>query len=315
MANKYLKKLGLTIGRWAANSLSQDIAIDILAQLSRRLGISSVVASGNAGRFEGHPGDLVFQYYVRQKATYPELQRLIERCLGKGPGVYIDIGANIGLTLVPIARLEDVACYGFEPEPENFALLEANIRANVPDARVKLFNVALATEKAPLEFELNEDNRGDHRVRGATLIKTEKFGESGRMTITVEGAPLDRDHRCQKPGRGMRHQDRHPRQRGQRLSRRTKGFRARRRRDRRVLPLPALAHGNAGRGILILYAALSLWRHHARHRHRPGRALTDRRRYRRLRKPRAARRFRRKVPRPNPGPSKDPLNAAETNII
>ncbi len=191
MANKYLKKLGRTIGRWAANSLSQDIAIDILAQLSRRLGISSVVASGDAGRFEGHPGDLVFQYYVRQKDTYPELQRLIERGLGKGPGVYIDIGANIGLTLVPIARLEDVACYGFEPEPENFALLEANIRANVPSARVKLFNLALATEKAPLEFELNEENRGDHRVRGAPLIKTEKFGESGRQTITVEGAPLD----------------------------------------------------------------------------------------------------------------------------
>ncbi len=191
MANKYLKKLGRTIGRWAANSLSQDIAIDILAQLSRRLGISSVVAAGKAGRFEGHPGDLVFQYYVRQKDTYPELQRLIERGLGKGPGVYIDIGANIGLTLVPIARLEDVACYGFEPEPENFALLEANIRANVPSARVKLFNLALATEKAPLEFELNEENRGDHRVRGAPLIKTEKFGESGRQTITVEGAPLD----------------------------------------------------------------------------------------------------------------------------
>ena len=92
MANKYLKKLGRTIGRWAANSLSQDIAIDILAQLSRRLGISSVVASGDAGRFEGHPGDLVFQYYVRQKDTYPELQRLIERGLGEGPGVYIDIG-------------------------------------------------------------------------------------------------------------------------------------------------------------------------------------------------------------------------------
>ena len=67
MANKYLKKLRLTIGRWAANSLSQDIAIDNLAQLSRRLGISSVVASGDAGRFEGHPSDLVFQYYVRRK--------------------------------------------------------------------------------------------------------------------------------------------------------------------------------------------------------------------------------------------------------
>ena len=191
MANKYTKKLGLTISRWIANSLSQDAALDLFAHLSRRLGISSVVASGKAGRIEGHPGDLVFQYYVREKDTYPELQRLIERGLGDGPGVYFDIGANIGLTLVPVARLGGVVCYGFEPELENFALLEANIQANVPDADVRLFNLALATERAPLEFELNEDNRGDHRVRGDSLIEKEKFGESGRRTITVEGAPLD----------------------------------------------------------------------------------------------------------------------------
>ena len=170
MANKYLKNLGLTIGQWVSSGLSQDIAIDTFAQLSRRLGISSVVATGRSGCFEGHPDNLVFQYYIREKDNNPELQRLIDRCLGDGPGAYIDIGANIGLTLVPIARRPSVACYGFEPEPENFALLEANTRANVPDAEVTLFNVALSTERAPLKFELNEKNRGDHRVRGETLI-------------------------------------------------------------------------------------------------------------------------------------------------
>ena len=89
MANKYLKKLGLTIGQWVASGLSQDIAIDVFAQLSRRLGISSVVATGRSGRFEGHPDDLVSQYYIREKDNNPELQRLIDRCLGDGarPGL------------------------------------------------------------------------------------------------------------------------------------------------------------------------------------------------------------------------------------
>ena len=191
MANKYLKRLGLTISRWAVNGLPQDAAVDTFAQLGRRLGVSSVVVTGETGRFEGHADDLVFQYYIRDKDNNPLIQRLIDRCLGDGPGVYIDIGANIGLTLVPVARRQGIACYGFEPEPENFALLEANIRANVPAAGVTLFNLALATERGPLEFELNQDNRGDHRVRGDTLIDTEKFAESGRQTITVQGAPLD----------------------------------------------------------------------------------------------------------------------------
>ena len=61
----------------------------------------------------------------------------------------------------------------------------------MPDAGVVLFNLALATERASLTFELNNENRGDHRVRGNALIATEKFGESQRQTITVEGAPLD----------------------------------------------------------------------------------------------------------------------------
>jgi len=79
MANKTLKKLGLAIGRRVVGGLSQDMAIDLFAHLSQRLGISSVVAAGRSGRFEGHPGDLVFQYYIREKDNNPELQRLIDR--------------------------------------------------------------------------------------------------------------------------------------------------------------------------------------------------------------------------------------------
>lgn len=64
MANKTLKKLGLAIGRRVVGGLSQDMAIDLFAHLSQRLGISSVVAAGRSGRFEGHPDDRVSRVMV-----------------------------------------------------------------------------------------------------------------------------------------------------------------------------------------------------------------------------------------------------------
>ena len=46
-------------------------------------------------------------------------------------GALLDIGANIGLTLIPHAVLGDFhPVVAAEPEPRNFACLEWNIKAN-----------------------------------------------------------------------------------------------------------------------------------------------------------------------------------------
>jgi FkbM family methyltransferase len=51
-------------------------------------------------------------------------------------GTYLDIGANIGLTTIPIAQLPDVQCIAFEPAPENFRNVQANVRANCDPGKV-----------------------------------------------------------------------------------------------------------------------------------------------------------------------------------
>ena len=45
-------------------------------------------------------------------------------------GTYLDIGANIGLTTIPIARNHRVRCHSFEPDPGLFVHLLENIHRN-----------------------------------------------------------------------------------------------------------------------------------------------------------------------------------------
>lgn len=178
------------MARLLADSLPSDMAEAAFAALSGRLGVRTITADGAIGRFQGLPGDMVLRGYMKTGDYCPGLRRLIRRCLGGG-GDFIDIGANIGLVLVPISRLEGVRCFGFEADPVNFRLLSENLRQNAPDIQARLFNMAVHSDEAMLDLELSEDNMGDHRIRGESLIDLEKYSESRRPVIRVEGKPLD----------------------------------------------------------------------------------------------------------------------------
>jgi FkbM family methyltransferase len=58
--------------------------------------------------------------------------------------VLVDIGANVGMYTIWAARTRGVRVWAFEPEAQNYALLNRNIHANGLDERVQAFCVALA---------------------------------------------------------------------------------------------------------------------------------------------------------------------------
>jgi FkbM family methyltransferase len=189
LANKYVKILSKLMARRLSRALSSDLAYVVFAALSGRLGVKTITADGVIGRFQGLPGDMVMRGYMETGDYNPKLCRLIRRCLGGGD--FIDIGANIGLVLVPISRLEGVRCFGFEADPVNFWLLSDNLRHNTADIRAQIFNIAVHSEEAMLDLELSDDNMGDHRIRGVSLLDLEKYSESRRPVIRVERKPLD----------------------------------------------------------------------------------------------------------------------------
>jgi FkbM family methyltransferase len=107
----------------------------------------------------------------------------------------LDVGANIGTTSVYALRTFGAArSVAFEPAPGNLRLLRQNLFANGVGDAVRVLEVALSDRDGEVEFELSEENSGDHRVRAAAgggVPGGELFAESGRAVIRVPARRLD----------------------------------------------------------------------------------------------------------------------------
>jgi FkbM family methyltransferase len=166
-------------------------AYSVFQELGRRCGIVDIRIPGDCGLIEGALADRgVLASYVRTRRWAPTLTQIVERFFtAHDKGTYIDIGANIGLTTIPIARHAFVHCKAFEPEPQTFRYLATNVRQNCAGGNVDIFNLALSNMQGTVAFELADDNFGDHRIR---VTKDDgDFGEAKRQVIEVRADRLD----------------------------------------------------------------------------------------------------------------------------
>lgn len=147
--------------------------------------------SGDYGVIEGALADTaILATYARTHCWVPGVNAAIDAYFeGHDGGTYIDIGANIGLTTIPIACRAGVACKAFEPEPQTFQHLAANLAQNCPAANIEMFNFALSDRRGTIAFELSDDNLGDHRIR--LNAANGSFGEASRRVIQVPIRRLD----------------------------------------------------------------------------------------------------------------------------
>ena len=106
---------------------------------------------------------------------YVMLESEYDGCNFSKDDIWLDIGANIGAFPMKFAhRVKQI--YSFEPEPDNFNLLEHHVKINSID-NVDIFNYALVEDDTPTKtFYVNsKKNKGAH-----SLIKFR-----GRDQITI----------------------------------------------------------------------------------------------------------------------------------
>jgi FkbM family methyltransferase len=94
----------------------------------------------------------------------PDHRRIMGH-LGLAGGVCVDVGANIGLHTLALARLAGPqgAVYAFEPEAHNFTLLTENVRRNGL-ANVTLIRGAAGSTAGECFIALSPHHHGDHRT-------------------------------------------------------------------------------------------------------------------------------------------------------
>lgn len=102
--------------------------------------------------------------------------------LAEGKKVVIDVGANIGLTAVNIAKiLPDAKIYGFEPDKDNISRAEYLLKINHVE-NCRLINSGLGNERKDAKlFKVQSDNPGMNRI----LKESEEITDVTFSEITV----------------------------------------------------------------------------------------------------------------------------------
>lgn len=155
-------------------------------ELAQKFDINAVTVDSNLGPVTGLLSDsFIFQKLMIEGSYSQRLLDMLTDALRQG-GTYIDIGANIGLTTLPIARLPDVSCIAIEPDATNFRLLEFNCGGH---GNVTTHNLAVYDKAGSIQFERSDENYGDHRVRVSTDPGPHR--EETRTVVTVRCARLD----------------------------------------------------------------------------------------------------------------------------
>ncbi len=140
---------------------------------------------------------------VWMKGEYEsEVQAVFTQCVKKGD-VALDIGANIGINTIRLAKLvgDNGKVFSFEPVPYIISRFQENIKLNAIE-NVSLIPVALGSEDEELRisFSENEENKGATSLRnrdeegimikvrcGDKLLEENSISNVNFIKIDVEG--------------------------------------------------------------------------------------------------------------------------------
>jgi FkbM family methyltransferase len=125
--------------------------------------------------------------FIKNSIEFLQSEGLLKT--GKNRAV-VDIGANLGMICIALLRERFFErAVAFEPSPRNFRLLRKNVAQNDLSDKIQCFSMALSSENKKIEFEIDETNSGDSRVR--KTVGSGELKEHKRRTVSVEAKTFD----------------------------------------------------------------------------------------------------------------------------
>lgn len=159
---------------WIGNVLSRSDPNCMQAKSVKLGGVLTVL--------EGASDDPYFQAIEGQAAALDGLAALIERQVSRSSTV-IDVGANIGLSTILLARMTE-RVIAFEPSPPNVAFLRRNLERN-GITNVEVHAAAASDKPGTLRFHVAQFGAGSHVVAAGHV-------SGGAMpTVDVPAVTLD----------------------------------------------------------------------------------------------------------------------------
>ena len=121
----------------------------------------AVMLGGVRTFFEGAPDDAYYGALEQHAQGLDGLASLVEATVPRSSAV-IDVGANIGLSTILLARLAE-RVIAFEPSPPNVAFLRRNLALN-GIGNVEVIAAAASSEPGSLRFHVAQFGAGSHVV-------------------------------------------------------------------------------------------------------------------------------------------------------
>ena len=183
---------------WITQINEKHITLDNLEKIikdSPEFNLAHQFKQGFTSTSEGfdlwiHPNDeILSRSIVYDKIWEPETTKLIKKIIHEGD-IGIDLGANIGYFTILMANLVGTSgkVFSFEPAPQNFEILQKNIKQN------HLKNVvanqsAIGDINGKIKLYLSNTNAGWHKVFPKQFIDYEVSDKN----IDVEICSLDKE--------------------------------------------------------------------------------------------------------------------------
>lgn len=114
--------------------------LDAFLQTAAQFNVRKMVCETPHGTFmvDVRDKEIGRSLLVRGEFEFDEKRDWFDFITGGSDKLLIDIGANIGTTSIPLALNNNISrIHAFEPDPNNFHLLEYNIHANNLGERIR----------------------------------------------------------------------------------------------------------------------------------------------------------------------------------